>query len=293
MSRLDEIGSLSVDIDSIAENGELYPMIKVSSATVPTPTSTRGFGDYFPEKWDHAPDAYSSIVYVREDRKYVFVFKNALGWYFRELEGHEEEEDEIWSIDDISFCPCKSMNECFPDPKEETKRLHSTENSIVLDFTIITNPVQLHDNFERSVRETQIRLWCYRKVVHKKYCDSIPHYVRLQFPRRLKDHAEMELYKSLLSNNDDDNDEDGDDGINYCIEEKGGDEKVTSGTKTETTTSAGRKNRTSITTQRQPLIVRLMEEPREKANRRADLNKSIVQLKEAQSLLKRVLRSQR
>lgn len=59
------------------------------------------------------------------------------------------------------------------------------------------NPEPLHDNFKHCVKETQIRLWCYRKVVHKAFCDTIAKFVRYQFPRRLKDHVETVIYKSL------------------------------------------------------------------------------------------------
>ena len=55
----------------------------------------------------------------------------------------------------------------------------------------------LHDNFERSVKETQIRLWCYRKVVHKAFCDTMAKFVRHQFPRRLKNDVEAAIHKSL------------------------------------------------------------------------------------------------
>ena len=58
-------------------------------------------------------------------------------------------------------------------------------------------PEPLHNNFERSVKETQIRLWCYRKVVHKSFCDMVAKFVRYQFPRRLKDHVEAVIHKSL------------------------------------------------------------------------------------------------
>ena len=57
----------------------------------------------------------------------------------------------------------------------------------------------LHNNFERSVKETQIRLWCYRKVVHKCFCDSMAKFVRLHFPRKLKDHLEEAIFGSLVS----------------------------------------------------------------------------------------------
>ena len=55
----------------------------------------------------------------------------------------------------------------------------------------------LHNNFERCVKETQIRLWCYRKVVHKAFADTMAKFVRYQFPRRLKDHVETAIHKSL------------------------------------------------------------------------------------------------
>ena len=60
-----------------------------------------------------------------------------------------------------------------------------------------------HDNFERSVKETQIRLWCYRKVVHKAFCDTMAKFVRYQFPRRLKDDVEAAIHKSLLAGAED------------------------------------------------------------------------------------------
>lgn len=53
------------------------------------------------------------------------------------------------------------------------------------------------------MKEAQIRLWCYRKVVHKRFCDSIALFVRLQFPRRLNDHLETAIYKSLLAPDED------------------------------------------------------------------------------------------
>ena len=61
----------------------------------------------------------------------------------------------------------------------------------------------LHDNFEHSVNETQIRIWCYRKVVHKAFCDMMAKFVRYQFPRRLKDHVEAAIYNSLRVDADD------------------------------------------------------------------------------------------
>ena len=60
-----------------------------------------------------------------------------------------------------------------------------------------TAAVPLHNNFERCVKETQIRLWCYHKVVHKAFCDTMAKFVRYQFPRRLKDHVEAAVHQSL------------------------------------------------------------------------------------------------
>ena len=42
-----------------------------------------------------------------------------------------------------------------------------------------------------------MRLWCYRKVVHKAFCDTIAKYVRYQFPRRLRDHVEEAIHASV------------------------------------------------------------------------------------------------
>ena len=60
---------------------------------------------------------------------------------------------------------------------------------------VATEP--LHNNFERCVKETQIRLWCYRKVAHKAFCDTMAKFVRHQFPRRLKNDVETVIHKSL------------------------------------------------------------------------------------------------
>ena len=41
------------------------------------------------------------------------------------------------------------------------------------------------DNFARTVKETQIRLWAYRRIVHKRFCDQIVLYARYHFPSSL------------------------------------------------------------------------------------------------------------
>ena len=59
-----------------------------------------------------------------------------------------------------------------------------------------------HNNFERAVKDTQIRLWCYRKVVHKCFCDTMAKFVRFHFPRKLKDHLEEKIHQSLMTEED-------------------------------------------------------------------------------------------
>ena len=56
-----------------------------------------------------------------------------------------------------------------------------------------------HNNFERSVKETQIRLWCYCQVGYKSFCDTVAKNVRMRmhFPRRLKDPLEEAIHESL------------------------------------------------------------------------------------------------
>ena len=50
----------------------------------------------------------------------------------------------------------------------------------------------------RTVKELQVRLWAYRKVVHKRFCDQIAQRVRHQFPRRISEHLNSELRGRLL-----------------------------------------------------------------------------------------------
>lgn len=51
----------------------------------------------------------------------------------------------------------------------------------------------------RTVKELQVRLWAYRKVVHKRFCDQIGQRVRHQFPRRISEHLHSELRGRLLA----------------------------------------------------------------------------------------------
>jgi len=50
----------------------------------------------------------------------------------------------------------------------------------------------------RTVKELQVRLWAYRKVVHKRFCDQMALFVRHQFPRRISEHLNTELQDRLL-----------------------------------------------------------------------------------------------
>ena len=55
------------------------------------------------------------------------------------------------------------------------------------------------DNFSKAVLETQIRLYCYRKVVHKRFIDQIACYVRLHFSRALRDELTPHLRRAVLA----------------------------------------------------------------------------------------------
>ena len=54
------------------------------------------------------------------------------------------------------------------------------------------------DNFSQAVLDTQIRLFCYRKVVHKRFIDQVVVFLRLQIPRRLRDKVESYLSRKVL-----------------------------------------------------------------------------------------------
>ena len=55
------------------------------------------------------------------------------------------------------------------------------------------------DNLGKAVLEVQIRLYCYRKVVHKRFIDQIACYLRLQFPRALREAFAVHLRRAVLS----------------------------------------------------------------------------------------------
>ena len=63
------------------------------------------------------------------------------------------------------------------------------------------------DNLGKAVLEVQIRLYCYRTVVHKRFIDQIACYLRLQFPRALREAFALHLRRAVLSPviDDDDN----------------------------------------------------------------------------------------
>ena len=77
-------------------------------------------------------------------------------------------------------------------------RVGDTMTNVTLKVTSFSPPAKpAHNNFERTVQETMIRLWCYQKVVCKCFCDTMAKYVREQFPRRLRDHLETAIYDSF------------------------------------------------------------------------------------------------
>jgi hypothetical protein len=49
-----------------------------------------------------------------------------------------------------------------------------------------------------AVLDTQLKLLCYRKVVHKRFIDAVAGHVRLHFPRRLKDEIAGYLQRAIL-----------------------------------------------------------------------------------------------
>lgn len=51
---------------------------------------------------------------------------------------------------------------------------------------------------DRTVKELQVKLWAYRKVVHQRFCDQIGQLVRHQFPRRINEHLNSRLQERLL-----------------------------------------------------------------------------------------------
>jgi hypothetical protein len=51
---------------------------------------------------------------------------------------------------------------------------------------------------DRTVKELQVKLWAYRKVVHQRFCDQIGQLVRHQFPRRISEHLSSRLQERLL-----------------------------------------------------------------------------------------------
>jgi len=55
------------------------------------------------------------------------------------------------------------------------------------------------DNFSQAVLDTQLKLLCYRSVVHKRFIDQITSFVRLQFPRRLKQECAIFLQRAILT----------------------------------------------------------------------------------------------
>lgn len=54
-------------------------------------------------------------------------------------------------------------------------------------------------NLDQSVEDFQVRIYCYRKVVHKRFCDSLAQYVRFAFLRRTKDGVVSYLTKQFLN----------------------------------------------------------------------------------------------
>jgi hypothetical protein len=55
------------------------------------------------------------------------------------------------------------------------------------------------DNFSQSVLDTQISLYCYRKVLLKRFVDQIIQYVRLAFPRSLASNVANVLFNGIMS----------------------------------------------------------------------------------------------
>lgn len=53
-------------------------------------------------------------------------------------------------------------------------------------------------NTDFAVLDLQMRLFCYRKVVYKRFTDQIAGYIRLHFPRYLRDHGDKILLKAVV-----------------------------------------------------------------------------------------------
>ena len=104
-----------------------------------------------------------------------------------------------------------------------------------------------------------MRLWCYRKVVHKAFLDTMAKYVRFQFPRRLRDQVEEAIHAS----------------VSEPPAEAAG------GGSTSASASAGRET---------SLLLALMQETSELSKRRKGLETSIKQLKEGLDVVNKLKR---
>ena len=60
-------------------------------------------------------------------------------------------------------------------------------------------PLDSEDAFEQALLDTQLKLLCYRKIVHKRFVDQVACLVRFHFPRRLRDEAADGLQRAVLA----------------------------------------------------------------------------------------------
>ena len=55
------------------------------------------------------------------------------------------------------------------------------------------------DSLSAAVLDAQLRLFCYRKLVHKRFVDQVACYVRLHFPRALRDNLARHLRTAVIT----------------------------------------------------------------------------------------------
>ena len=199
MKRFDEV-SFSNDAETVEDAvliiADNQPFTKSVTITSVNPTSTTGLlvdvvnGTYHPTPMEHG----GKVVYRKNQPAYEQPI-----W----LECNET--DKCW---DICIIPDRSNRNSkrvafhCADTSNLVGvgewRVADTMTNLTLKITSSAPSEKLaHNNVERTVRETMIRLWCYQKVVCKCFCDNTAKYVREQFPRRLRDHLEAAVYDSF------------------------------------------------------------------------------------------------
>ena len=105
-----------------------------------------------------------------------------------------------------------------------------------------------------------MRLWCYRKVVHKAFCDTMAKYVRYQFPRRLRDHVEEAIHAAVCE------------------------------PPTEAAVGGGSASALASADRETSLLLHLMQETPELSKKRKSLETSIKQLKEGLDVVNKLKR---